>query len=147
PGGCTARDAAEPHRERDGWRPARGGRHLRARPLRPRLGRAPQPAWDAGVLARTGDGVPARAAIRLPGRRRERRQLRGARRGAGAGRRTVVYWTVSTGIGCGIVRDRRIVVGRHDTEGGHMVLWPAWLGGAPRPCGGAGRLAGLATGG
>jgi predicted NBD/HSP70 family sugar kinase len=69
-----------------------------------------------------------------------------ARLGAGAGHRTVVYWTVSTGIGCGIVRDGRIVVGRHDTEGGHMVLWPAWLGGPPCHCGGAGCIEALASG-
>ena len=66
-----------------------------------------------------------------------------ARLGAGAGHSTVVYWTVSTGIGCGVVRDGRIVVGRHDTEGGHMVLWPAWLGGPPCHCGGAGCLEAL----
>jgi predicted NBD/HSP70 family sugar kinase len=69
-----------------------------------------------------------------------------ARLGAGAGHRTVVYWTVSTGIGCGVVRDGRTVVGRHDTEGGHMVLWPAWLGGPPCHCGGAGCLEALASG-
>ncbi len=69
-----------------------------------------------------------------------------ARLGAGAGHRTVVYWTVSTGIGCGVVRDGRIVVGRHDTEGGHMVLWPAWLGGPPCHCGGFGCLEALASG-
>jgi glucokinase len=69
-----------------------------------------------------------------------------ARLGAGAGQRTVVYWTVSTGIGCGVVRDGRIVVGRHDTEGGHIVLWPAWLGGPPCHCGGAGCLEALASG-
>ena len=57
-----------------------------------------------------------------------------------------MYWTVSTGIGCGVVRDGRIVVGRHDTEGGHMVLWPAWLGGPPCHCGGAGCLEALASG-
>src|SRR6202043_663290 len=69
-----------------------------------------------------------------------------ARLGAGSGHRTVVYWTISTGIGCGIVRDGRILVGRHDTEGGHMVLWPAWLGGPPCHCGGAGCLEALASG-
>lgn len=69
-----------------------------------------------------------------------------ARLGAGAEHRTVVYWTVSTGIGCGIVRNGRLVVGRHDTEGGHMVLWPSWLGGPPCHCGGAGCLEALASG-
>jgi glucokinase len=69
-----------------------------------------------------------------------------ARLGAGAGSRTVVYWTVSTGIGSGIVQDGRLVVGRHDTEGGHMVLWPGWLGGPACHCGGVGCLEALASG-
>ncbi len=69
-----------------------------------------------------------------------------ARLGAGAGCATVVYCTISTGIGTGIVRNGRIAFGRHDTEGGHMVLWPAWLGGPPCHCGGAGCLEALASG-
>ncbi len=69
-----------------------------------------------------------------------------ARLGSGAGHRTVVYCTVSTGIGCGLVHDGRIVLGRHDSEGGHIVLWPAWLGGPPCHCGGAGCLEALASG-
>jgi glucokinase len=69
-----------------------------------------------------------------------------ARLGAGAGSRTVAYWTVSTGIGSGIVHNGRLVVGRHDTEGGHMVLWPGWLGGPPCHCGGVGCLEALASG-
>jgi len=69
-----------------------------------------------------------------------------ARLGAGAGSRTVAYWTVSTGIGSGVVQDGRLVVGRHDSEGGHMVLWPEWLGGPPCHCGGAGCLETLASG-
>ena len=44
-------------------------------------GRAAQPAGHARLVARARDGAPARPALRLPGRRRERRQLRGARRG------------------------------------------------------------------
>jgi glucokinase len=67
--------------------------------------------------------------------------------GAAAGMRHVVYYTVSTGIGSGVVHDGGIVVGRHDTEGGHQVLWPAWLGDAPPcGCGGRGCLEGLASG-
>jgi glucokinase len=67
--------------------------------------------------------------------------------GAAAGLRHVVYYTVSTGIGSGVVHDGRLLVGRHDTEGGHQVLWPSWLGGAPRcGCGGYGCLEGLASG-
>lgn len=67
--------------------------------------------------------------------------------GAAAGLRHVVYYTVSTGIGSGVVHDGRLVVGRHDTEGGHQVLWPSWLGDAPPcGCGGRGCLEGLASG-
>ncbi|HUZ68373.1 MAG TPA: ROK family protein [Candidatus Saccharimonadales bacterium] len=69
-----------------------------------------------------------------------------ARIGAGAGSRTVAYWTVSTGIGLGVVSDGRLLIGRHDTEGGHMVLWPGWLGGPPCHCGGIGCLEALASG-
>lgn len=69
-----------------------------------------------------------------------------ARLGAGAGSRTVAYWTVSTGIGSGIVQDGRLVLGRHDTEGGHMILWPGWLGGPRCHCGGVGCLEALASG-
>lgn len=68
--------------------------------------------------------------------------LHGAGRGAG----TVVYFTVSTGIGTGVVRDGRLVITRHDTEGGHQVLWPEWLGGPPCHCGGHGCLETLASG-
>lgn len=72
--------------------------------------------------------------------------------GAAAGLPHVVYYTVSTGIGSGVVHDGRLVVGRHDTEGGHQVLWPSWLrdatGAAPPRCGcgGYGCLEGLASG-
>lgn len=66
--------------------------------------------------------------------------------GAGAGFRTVVYFTVSTDIGTGVVRDGAIWTGRQDTEGGHQVLWPPWAGGPPCHCGGAGCLATLAGG-
>jgi glucokinase len=69
-----------------------------------------------------------------------------ARAGAAAGMRSVVYFTVSTGIGSGIVVDGRPVTGRHDTEGGHQVLWPSWLGGPPCHCGGHGCLETLASG-
>jgi predicted NBD/HSP70 family sugar kinase len=67
--------------------------------------------------------------------------------GAAAGLRHVVYYTVSTGIGSGVVHDRRLLVGRDDTEGGHQVLWPSWLGDAPPcGCGGSGCLEALASG-
>jgi len=69
--------------------------------------------------------------------------------GAAAGMEHVVYYTVSTGIGCGVVHGGRLVVGRQDTEGGHQVLWPSWLGPGEAPpcgCGGSGCLEGLASG-
>jgi glucokinase len=67
--------------------------------------------------------------------------------GAAAGLQHVLYYTVSTGIGCGVVHGGRLVVGRQDTEGGHQVLWPSWLGDAPLcGCGGNGCLEGLASG-
>lgn len=66
--------------------------------------------------------------------------------GAGTGARTVVYFTVSTGIGTGVVRDRQVVISRHDTEGGHQVVWPEWAGGPRCHCGGAGCLEALASG-
>ncbi|HZB98004.1 MAG TPA: ROK family protein, partial [Candidatus Sulfotelmatobacter sp.] len=39
-----------------------------------------------------------------------------------------------------------LLISRHDTEGGHQVLWPAWLGGPPCDCGGAGCLEALVSG-
>ncbi len=69
-----------------------------------------------------------------------------ARFGAGRGFRTVVYYTVSTGIGSGMVRDGELVISRQDTEAGHQVLWPAHLGGPACHCGGHGCLETLASG-
>lgn len=69
-----------------------------------------------------------------------------AHHGAGRGLETLVYYTVSTGIGSGVVRGGRLLIGRNDTEGGHQVLWPAWTGGPPCRCGGAGCLEALASG-
>jgi predicted NBD/HSP70 family sugar kinase len=69
-----------------------------------------------------------------------------ARFGAGRGFPTVAYYTVSTGIGAGVVRDGELVIARHDTEAGHQVLWPAHLGGPPCHCGGHGCLEALASG-
>ena len=66
--------------------------------------------------------------------------------GAGRGFGTVVYYTVSTGIGTGIVKDGSLLVSRHDTEGGHQVLWPKHLGGPECDCGGHGCLETLASG-
>jgi glucokinase len=69
-----------------------------------------------------------------------------ARFGAGRGFPTVAYYTVSTGIGGGVVRDGELVIARHDTEAGHQVLWPAHLGGPECHCGGHGCLEALASG-
>jgi glucokinase len=69
-----------------------------------------------------------------------------ARLGAGRGASLMVYYTVSTGIGSGTVRHGRLVVERHDTEGGHQVLWPARAGGPACDCGGAGFLEAIASG-
>jgi len=69
-----------------------------------------------------------------------------ARFGAGRGFPTVAYYTVSTGIGAGMVRDGELVIARHDTEAGHQVLWPAHLGGPACHCGGHGCLEALASG-
>ena len=69
-----------------------------------------------------------------------------ARWGAARGLHTIVYFTVSTGIGTGIVRDGDLVTGRHDTEGGHQVLRPEWAGGPACHCGGHGCLEALASG-
>ena len=69
-----------------------------------------------------------------------------AHHGAGRGLDSLVYYTVSTGIGSGVVRQGKLVLGRTDTEGGHQVLWPAWTGGPLCRCGGAGCLEALASG-
>jgi glucokinase len=66
--------------------------------------------------------------------------------GAGRGSAVLVYYTVSTGIGSGLVRDGRLATGRQDTEGGHQVLWPGRAGGPPCDCGGVGCLEAIASG-
>jgi glucokinase len=66
--------------------------------------------------------------------------------GAGRGARLLVYYTVSTGIGTGTVRDGALVITRGDTEGGHQVLLPESAGGPRCECGGAGCLEALASG-
>ncbi len=66
--------------------------------------------------------------------------------GAGRGATILVYYTVSTGIGCGVVRGGRLETGRQDTEGGHQVLWPGRAGGPPCDCGGTGCLEAIASG-
>ncbi|MDQ6847791.1 MAG: ROK family protein [Candidatus Dormibacteraeota bacterium] len=66
--------------------------------------------------------------------------------GAGRGATTLVYYTVSTGIGSGVVRGGRLDAGGQDTEGGHQVVWPRPAGGPPCECGGAGCLEAIASG-
>jgi glucokinase len=66
--------------------------------------------------------------------------------GAGRDAAILVYYTVSTGIGSGVVRDGRLETGRQDTEGGHQVLWPRRAGGPLCECGGAGCLEAIASG-
>ncbi|HET8628465.1 MAG TPA: ROK family protein [Thermomicrobiales bacterium] len=65
------------------------------------------------------------------------------REGAGRGARTFVYYTVSTGIGSGVILDGRIHHGAWDTEGGHQIVWP---GGPPCRCGARGCLEAVASG-
>lgn len=67
------------------------------------------------------------------------------RYGAGRGARTVVYITVSTGIGGGIVLDGQLWRGSHGVAGevGHMVVRP---GGPVCTCGNRGCLESLASG-
>jgi glucokinase len=69
-----------------------------------------------------------------------------ARLGAGRGAHLCVYFTVSTGIGTGVVREGELVIERHDTEGGHQVVWPERAGGPECECGGAGCLEAIASG-
>lgn len=66
--------------------------------------------------------------------------------GAGAGESLVVYYTISTGVGTGIVYQGNLLIGRHDTEGGHQVLIPPHLNPPSCTCGGAGCLEALVGG-
>ncbi|HLM55256.1 MAG TPA: ROK family protein [Pyrinomonadaceae bacterium] len=65
--------------------------------------------------------------------------------GAGRGFRHLIYLTISTGIGGGIIIGGRLVHGVGDGAGevGHMVVEP---GGPPCPCGGQGCLEALCSG-
>jgi predicted NBD/HSP70 family sugar kinase len=44
--------------------------------------------------------------------------------GAGRGAQTLVYYTISTGVGTGVVIGGRVHHGAQDTEGGHQIVWP-----------------------
>jgi glucokinase len=65
--------------------------------------------------------------------------------GAGRGTRSLVLFTLGTGIGCGIVEDGRIVEGRHShgAENGHMIV--QMEGGRLCPCGQYGHLEAYAS--
>lgn len=65
--------------------------------------------------------------------------------GAGRGSRSLVMFTLGTGIGCGIIEDGRIIEGRtsHGGEGGHIVI--QMDGGRPCTCGQTGHLEAYAS--
>ena len=63
--------------------------------------------------------------------------------GAGRGARTLVYYTLSTGVGTGVIINGRVHHGAHDTEGGHQIVWPD---GPDCPCGARGCLEAVASG-
>lgn len=63
--------------------------------------------------------------------------------GAGKGASTLVYYTISTGVGTGIIIDGRVHHGSHDTEGGHQIVW---TDGPPCPCGSRGCLEAVISG-
>lgn len=65
--------------------------------------------------------------------------------GAGQGNDDLVYLTISTGIGGGIITGGRMLLGRDGlgAEAGHMVVDPD---GPPCPCGGYGHLEAVASG-
>ena len=65
------------------------------------------------------------------------------REGAGRGSHTMVYYTISTGVGTGVIIDGKIHHGAHDTEGGHQIVWP---GGPPCACGARGCLEAVISG-
>jgi glucokinase len=115
----------------------RSGARLRNPPNLP-------PAWHGLDLGR-GLGEPLGCPV-LVENDANCAALAEARRGAAAGLETVVYVTVSTGVGMGTVAGGRLLTGRQDTEGGHQVVWPPWLGGPACHCGGAGCLETLVSG-
>jgi len=65
--------------------------------------------------------------------------------GAGKGQRSVVMFTLGTGVGCGIVVDGRIIEGRHSHGGecGHIIV--QMQGGRRCSCGGEGHLEAYAS--
>ncbi len=65
------------------------------------------------------------------------------REGAGRGAATLVYYTISTGVGSGVIIDGQVHHGSHDTEGGHQIVWPD---GPACPCGSRGCLEAIISG-
>lgn len=65
------------------------------------------------------------------------------REGAGRGAATLVYYTISTGVGTGVIIDGKIHHGAHDTEGGHQIVW---TDGPPCACGSRGCLEAVISG-
>ena len=65
------------------------------------------------------------------------------REGAGQGAATLVYYTISTGVGTGVVLNGKVHHGSHDTEGGHQIVW---TDGPPCPCGSRGCLEAVVSG-
>jgi glucokinase len=63
--------------------------------------------------------------------------------GAGRGYHIVLYVTISTGIGTGVVVGGHIYHGAHDTEGGHITINPQ---GPPCGCGGRGHFEAVCAG-
>src|SRR5262245_20053437 len=101
------------------------------------------PGWEGRALADELErvfGVPARLA-----NDGDAAALAEYRFGAGRGIRHMLYLTVSTGIGGGVIVDGRLHRGEHAWAGeiGHMPLVPA---GPPCPCGRQGCRAALAAG-
>jgi len=65
------------------------------------------------------------------------------REGAGRGAGTLVYYTISTGVGTGVIIDGKVLHGVQDTEGGHQIVWPD---GPQCPCGARGCLEAVISG-
>ena len=119
----------------------------------------PGPTDRAQVMQLVAPTIPEIASVPLGPRLREAfgceatgdndanaAALAEARFGAGKGAEAVVYFTVSTGIGGGIVESGRVLRGTSGTsaELGHQIVVP--LGGPPCDCGGSGCLEALASG-
>ena len=132
---------------------------------RPELGRRGRRrsrfAWDAGHSRRNLDRPsqparlerpahsatavrPARQADRAS-ERCERRRIRRILGRCGRNSRSLVLFTLGTGVGSGVVADGRIIEGRHShgAECGHIII--QMENGRPCPCGGFGHLEAYAS--